>query len=45
MLELVPALNRRKKWQSVRQNRKVAEVVVVISADIPRGQWSLGRVV
>ena len=45
MLELVPTLNRRKKWQSVRRNVKVGEVVLVISADVPRGQWSLGRAV
>ena len=45
MLELVPTLNRRKKWQSMRRNVKVGEVALVISADVPRGQWSLGRAV
>ena len=40
MLELVSILNQRKKWQSVRRNVKVGEV-----ADVPRGQWSLGRAV
>ena len=45
MLELIPTLNRRKKWQSVKRNVKVGEVVLVISADVPCGQWYLGRVV
>ena len=45
MLDLVSTLNRRKKWQSVRRNVKVGEVPLVISAHVPRGQWSLGRVV
>ena len=45
MLELVPTLKRRKKWQPVRRNMKVSEVVLVISADVPHGQWSFGRVV
>ena len=35
MLELVPTLNQRKKWQSVRRNVKVGEVVLVIRADVP----------
>ena len=38
-------MNQRKKWQSVRRNVKVGEIVLVISADVPRGQWPLGRVV
>ena len=44
MLQLVPILNRRKKRQSVRRNLKFGEVVLVIRADVPRGQWYLGRV-
>ena len=35
MLELVPTLNQRKKWQSVRRSVKVGEVVLVIRADVP----------
>ena len=45
MLELIPALNRRKKWQSVRRNVKVGKVVPVISADVSYGRWLLKRVV
>ena len=45
MLELIPALNRRKKWQSVRRNVKVGEVFLVISADVSYGRWLLRRVV
>ena len=33
------------KWQSGRQNVKVGEVILVISADVLHGQWLLGRVV
>ena len=45
MLELVLTLNRRKKWQLVIWDVKIDEVVLVIGADVPCGQWSLGRVV
>ena len=31
------------KWQSGRQNVKVGEVILVISADVLHGQWLLGR--
>lgn len=41
MSELVPILNRRNKWLPVRRNVKVSKVVLVISAKVPRGQWSL----
>ena len=34
-----------KKWQLFRWNVKVGEVVLVISADVPRGDWLLGHVV
>ena len=33
------------KWQSGRQNVKVGEVILVISADVLHGQWLLGCVV
>ena len=33
------------KWQSDRQNVKVGEVILVISADVLHEQWLLGRVV
>ena len=45
MLELIPTLNQRKKWQSVRWNVKVSKVILVISTDNPCGQWSLGHVI
>ena len=41
MLGLVPALNRRNKWLPVRRNMKVSKGVLVISANVPRGQWFL----
>ena len=34
-----------KKWQLFRWNVKVGEVVLVISADVPCGDWLLGLVV
>ena len=45
MLELVSTLIQRKEYQLVRRNLKVGEVVLVISADVPRGQWSLGHAI
>ena len=45
MSELIPTLNQRKKWQSVKRNIEVGEVVLILSADSPRGKWPLGRVV
>ena len=45
MLQLIPTLNQRKKRQSVRRNVKLGEVVLVLSADVPRWRWSLERVV
>lgn len=44
MKEFIPTLNQRKKWQSVKRDITVGEVVLVVSADTtPRGKWPLGR--
>ena len=42
--EWLPGLNRRKKWYKDREDIKVGDVVIVMSADTPRGKWPLGRV-
>lgn len=42
--EWVPGLNARRKWQKERQNLKIGDVVVIVSADNPRARWPLGRV-
>ena len=41
--EWIPTLNSRKKWNSVKDDFKVGDVVLVLSTDTPRGQWPLGR--
>ncbi|XP_067022918.1 uncharacterized protein [Acropora muricata] len=43
--ECVPALNSRPKRTSEVQDLKVADVVLVIQPDAPRGRWPLGRIV
>ena len=44
MREWIPALNRRQKWWRDYPNIKVGDIVLVVSADTPRGKWPLGRV-
>ena len=45
MKEWVPGLNRRAKWTSSERNLAVGDVVLVVTADTPRGKWPLGRIV
>ncbi|XP_065190767.1 uncharacterized protein LOC135821699 [Sycon ciliatum] len=44
MKEWVPGLNRRAKWSAEERNIAVGDIVLVITADTPRGKWPLGRV-
>ena len=43
--EWIPTLNRRKKWQQLQKDVKVDDIVLVISPDLPRGHWPLGKIV
>ena len=45
LLELVPLLNVRKKWQKSGRNVAVDDIVMSLVATTPRGTWPLGRVV
>ena len=40
----MPAWNRRHKWTKAEQNVNGGDVVLVVSADSPRGSWPLARV-
>ena len=42
--EWLPSLVRRPRWNTIRDNIKVDDVVSVIDANLPRGQWSIGRI-
>ena len=42
--EWLPSLARRPKWNAIRDNVKVGDLVLVIDPDVPRGQWSMGRI-
>ena len=42
--EWIPSLNSRKKWDSVKDDFKVGDVVLVLSTDTPRGNGPLGRI-
>ena len=44
MREWLPMINIRSKWWEKRPDLKAGDVVLAISADQPRGHWSLGRV-
>ena len=44
LTEWLPSLNKRKKWHKDSNTLKVGDVVLVVSADLPRGKWPLGRV-
>ena len=43
--EFLPTLSGRKKWHKEKRDIRVGDVVLVIDADKPRGEWSLGRIV
>ena len=44
MLEWLPGLNTRQKWFQTQRNVEIGDVMLVISPDISRGNWPLGRV-
>ena len=44
MTEWLPSLNARKKWFKDHANLQMGDVVMVVSTDMPRGQWPLGRI-
>jgi hypothetical protein len=39
--EYIPLLSNRGKWQTVRENIQVGEVVLQLDPNTPRGQWKL----
>ena len=41
----MPSLSPRRKWGKERRDLQVGELVLVLSTDIPRGKWSMGRIV
>jgi len=43
--EYLPTLQQRQKWQTVRRNFKVNDVVLVSDEQVPRGKWPLARIV
>ena len=45
MREVVPELNRRKKWHEVKRDLQLGDVVLIVTPDTPRGCWPLARVV
>lgn len=42
--EYIPALQERQKWNRIRRNAEVGDIVLLIDHSIPRGKWLLGRV-
>ena len=45
MQEWIPSLSPRKKWFKEKQDLKVGDIVLLLSSDLPRGKWPMGRVV
>ena len=43
--EWLPSLSPRRKWGKERHDLQVGELVLVLSTDIPRGKWPMGRIV
>ena len=43
--EYLPNLLERKKWNMLRRNLEVADLVLLADESFPRGKWPLGRVV
>ena len=44
LCEYIPLLSKREKWQTVRENLQVGEVVLQLDPNTPRGQWKLAVV-
>ena len=43
--EYLPTLSLRQKWTKAQRNVKVGDTVIIIDENLPRGTWSLGRVI
>ena len=43
--EWLPSLSPRQKWQELRNNLKVGDVVLMMMSDSPRAHWPLARIV
>ena len=43
--EWIPTLNVRSKWRKELKDIAVGDIVLVMSLDLPRGKWPLGRVI
>ena len=43
--EYIPALQERQKWQKLRRNAEIGDLVLLVDECLPRGQWRMGRVV
>ena len=44
IIERLPSLRDRKKWQKSYEDLKISDIVLVISTDQPRGRWPMGRI-
>ena len=42
--EYLPILQMRQKWQTVKRNFVINDIVLVMDESLPRGYWPLGRV-
>ena len=40
----LPSLAIRKKWKREQENLAVGDVVLIIDANLPRGQWKIGHI-
>ncbi|KAK0133431.1 hypothetical protein N1851_031062 [Merluccius polli] len=45
MLEYLPLLQERQKWNTKRRNFQCGDVVLVVDPNAPRGSWILGRII
>ncbi len=43
--EYLPVLQMRQKWQTIKRNLTVDDIVLVVDESLPRGYWPLARVV
>ena len=43
--EYLPTLSLRQKWTKAQRNVEVGDTVIIIDENLPRGTWSLGRVI
>jgi hypothetical protein len=45
MMQYLPTLQQKNKWQTKRQDIKIDDIVIIADDNIPREQWPLGRVI